>query len=131
MKFIGRSNELNTMNRMFRKDGFEMLILYGRRRVGKTTLLNRFAADKNALYYTGIESKDEENLREFGSEVLRHFDPSMPEGVGFRSYQDILTYISSAVQKAASANPSVSIFTTSPGLTFDLMPSHWLIWKTL
>ena len=37
--FIGRENELSKLNRMYKTDKFEMAIIYGRRRVGKTTLL--------------------------------------------------------------------------------------------
>ena len=65
MKFIGRSAELSALDRMYKKNSFEMMILYGRRRVGKTTLLNQFAEEKNVLFYTGVESKDGENLTEF------------------------------------------------------------------
>ena len=36
MKFIGRSAELSALARMYEKNSFEMMILYGRRRVGKT-----------------------------------------------------------------------------------------------
>ena len=64
MKFIGRSAELSALDRMYGKNSFEMMILYGRRRVGKTTLLNQFAEGKNVLFYTGVESKDSENLIE-------------------------------------------------------------------
>lgn len=38
--FIGRSKELSKLNRMYKSDKFEMAIIYGRRRVGKTTLIN-------------------------------------------------------------------------------------------
>lgn len=54
MRFIGRKNELKTLNEQYRKPqkyGAPMVVIYGRRRVGKTTLIGQFAADKPALTF--------------------------------------------------------------------------------
>lgn len=88
MAFIGRERELAVLNRMYRTNGFQMLVLYGRRRIGKTTLLNEFARDKDPIFYTGIESKDDENLRELGNAVFSHFSNGTG-AVQFRSYSDL------------------------------------------
>ena len=40
--FIGREKELGNLNRLYTSDKFEFAVIYGRRRVGKTTLLNEF-----------------------------------------------------------------------------------------
>ncbi len=97
MRFIGRKKELAVLERMYQSSGFEMLIMYGRRRVGKTTLLGEFSKGKHPLFYTGIESKDDENLHELGSTVFSHYDPGN-EGVRFRSYADVFGYITSKVK---------------------------------
>ena len=60
--FIGRENELSKLNRMYKSDKFEMAIIYGRRRVGKTTLLNEFCKDKDTVFFPAIESNAEQNL---------------------------------------------------------------------
>lgn len=60
--FVGRKAELLQMNKMYRSDQFECLILYGRRRVGKTFLINEFVKDKRTIYFTGTEGSAEENL---------------------------------------------------------------------
>ena len=41
--FVGREKELAEMNRLYDAPGFQMLVLYGRRRVGKTTLIEEFS----------------------------------------------------------------------------------------
>ena len=38
--FIGRENELADLNDMYNQNKFQLFVLYGRRRVGKTTLIN-------------------------------------------------------------------------------------------
>ena len=44
--FIGRNRELNKLNKMYQSEIFEFAVLYGRRRVGKTTLIREFMRDK-------------------------------------------------------------------------------------
>ena len=40
--FIGREKELADLEGLYLQDRFQLFVLYGRRRVGKTTLLNEF-----------------------------------------------------------------------------------------
>ena len=53
--FIGRERELATLERLYRKSGFQFPAIYGRRRVGKTTLISRFVEDKPTVFFTAIE----------------------------------------------------------------------------
>ena len=54
--FIGREQELNTLDRLYHTGKFEFAVIYGRRRVGKTALINRFTADKDTVFFTGVET---------------------------------------------------------------------------
>ena len=47
--FIGRERELSTLDKLYASEKFEFVVLYGRRRVGKTALLNHFIEDKPAI----------------------------------------------------------------------------------
>lgn len=48
--FIGRENELNTLNKLYSSDKFEFAVIYGRRRVGKTALISEFTKDKDTIF---------------------------------------------------------------------------------
>ena len=48
---IGRGNELEMLNSLYESNKFEYLVMYGRRRVGKTTLLQEFAKDKMLFFF--------------------------------------------------------------------------------
>jgi AAA+ ATPase superfamily predicted ATPase len=48
--FVSRTDELNALNRMYAKNTYQMAVVYGRRRVGKTTLLSEFVKDKSAIF---------------------------------------------------------------------------------
>lgn len=68
--FVGRKSELTQLEEAYASGKFEMAVVYGRRRVGKTSLINRFVADKpNVYYFTAQETVAQENL-ELLSEAL-------------------------------------------------------------
>ena len=57
MKFVGRARELEELERLYQQGSFQMVVLYGRRRVGKTTLAAAFAQGKPTLSFHGEDSK--------------------------------------------------------------------------
>jgi AAA+ ATPase superfamily predicted ATPase len=69
--FIGRQRELTKLNQLHQSGKFECAIIYGRRRVGKTTLIGEFIKDKKAIYYTGLETTDHENLENLSRGIMR------------------------------------------------------------
>jgi AAA+ ATPase superfamily predicted ATPase len=60
--FYGRTNELIKLNEMYDSDKFEFAVIYGRRRVGKTTLIREFIKNKEALFFAASESTAPDNL---------------------------------------------------------------------
>lgn len=67
--FIGRKNELRELNDRFRSGRFEMGVLYGSRRIGKTSLLKEFVKDKAAFYFQAKESSELDNRAAFSTAV--------------------------------------------------------------
>lgn len=72
--FVGRDRELAALERMYAKQGFQMAVIYGRRRVGKTTLVDRFVEDKPVLYFTAQQKSSLQNLVSFSRAVYAFFD---------------------------------------------------------
>ncbi len=60
--FFGRQLELEKLNKMHNSNQFEFAVIYGRRRVGKTTLIREFIKDKNTFFFTASESTAQDNL---------------------------------------------------------------------
>lgn len=71
--FVGREKELAEMNRLYDTPGFQMLVLYGRRRVGKTTLIEEFSRPRKTLFFTAKIQVDKENLSDFSRAVYDFF----------------------------------------------------------
>lgn len=72
--FIGRENELEDLNRIYNSDKFEFAVMYGRRRIGKTTLLSHFCNDKDSIFYVAEEHNDKFCLNNFSKIILNHFN---------------------------------------------------------
>jgi len=68
--FKGRAKELKKLSKLWQRDKFEMVIVYGRRRVGKTTLINEFCKGKRTVFFAAIESSAENNLISFSKSVF-------------------------------------------------------------
>jgi AAA+ ATPase superfamily predicted ATPase len=71
--FFGRMKELDTLETMYKKRGFELLVLYGRRRIGKTTLISQFIRDKSAIFFSAQEANDKMNLEVFSKLLYQFF----------------------------------------------------------
>lgn len=52
--FYCREEELQVMNRRYDKGRVECIVIYGRRRVGKTVLINEFCKGKPAIYFSAL-----------------------------------------------------------------------------
>lgn len=89
--FAGRKRELAELERLYRRDKFELVVMYGRRRVGKTTLIREFCKDKRALFFTALEQADADNLADFSSKVAEFF--ALPDGLRFDTWKSALSYM--------------------------------------
>jgi AAA+ ATPase superfamily predicted ATPase len=90
--FIGRDKELNTLNELYLQDKFQMVVMYGRRRIGKTTLIAKFIEQKPAIFFTAQEANDKINLEEFSKKIYKFFNIPLTAG-GFNSWNDAFDFL--------------------------------------
>lgn len=72
---IGRKKELNALNERYDSGKFEMVPVFGRRRVGKTTLLKEFIKGRNGVYFSATRGSLEVNISRLASKVLGTASP--------------------------------------------------------
>lgn len=89
--FIGRENELSDLNELYSQDKFQLFVLYGRRRVGKTALLNEFCKDKETIFYSAEQSNNKLNLEKFSLRIFSFYVENNLEP--FSSWTNALSYI--------------------------------------
>ncbi|KGK98078.1 hypothetical protein LI82_10075 [Methanococcoides methylutens] len=121
VRFFGRENELDMLKDIYDAPGSSMVVLYGRRRVGKTELSREFLKDRKGLYFF-IETKSEElllNDLEAGIETitgmrprLESFDDLFPVLFGI---EEKLVIVFDEFQNLAKVNPDL----------FSKFQKHW------
>lgn len=90
--FIGREKELTALNNLYASDKFEFAVIYGRRRVGKTALINQFIGDKKSIYFMGVESNSKQNLENFSKSIFE-LSTGFDSAPTFDSFQHALEYV--------------------------------------
>ncbi|MDD3400115.1 MAG: ATP-binding protein [Eubacteriales bacterium] len=90
--FIGRENELHTLDKLYHSDKFEFAVIYGRRRVGKTALISEFAKNKDTIFFTGVETNAKQNLDNF-SRCIMEYNTGIAVDSSFASFQSALEYV--------------------------------------
>ena len=90
--FIGREKELKNLNRLYVSDKFEFAVIYGRRRVGKTAIINEFTKGKPSICFTGVETNEKQNLENF-SKCILEFVTNKQANTSFDSFQTALEFV--------------------------------------
>lgn len=91
--FYGREKELKKLNSMYDSNKFEFAVFYGRRRVGKTTLIREFCKDKHAIYFVAREASGEVNLQNFSNDVFGVTDRNKMGNIYFHDWEKAFEYI--------------------------------------
>ncbi len=63
MEFVNREEELAFLEKLYKEEAFQFVVLYGRRRVGKTRLAKEFTEGKLAIYFLADIISESENQR--------------------------------------------------------------------
>ena len=74
--FVGRESELNFLEKRYSRNKGELVVLYGRRRVGKTETLKQFCKDKPHLFFSCRECTDKLQLKNFSEKLLKEKIPA-------------------------------------------------------
>jgi AAA+ ATPase superfamily predicted ATPase len=79
LKFINRAAELDQLNNAHSQNGFHFIVLYGRRRVGKTELIKNFLKGKNGIYFLCDKSGTANNMARFKKKMAEYLDEPVIE----------------------------------------------------
>lgn len=94
--FIGRERELSYLNEFYNRSGLGMMVIYGRRRIGKSTLIAEFVKDKKTIFYTATKVGKERNLELFSKQVTDVFLPGI-ENISFQTVDAIFDFIEKSI----------------------------------
>ncbi|MBE0460497.1 MAG: ATP-binding protein [Candidatus Aminicenantes bacterium] len=91
--FINRTAELNYLESLNKIKRSRLLILYGRRRIGKTELLRQFSKDKKHLFFSSDLSSEQEQLRQFTEKIYQLTRDSFLQNQPFNSWEALFRYV--------------------------------------
>lgn len=89
-QFYCREEELRKLNKRYKGDRFECIVIYGRRRVGKTALINEFCKDKPTIFFSALNTTVKENLEVLSKAIMNFERPDMETTPEFQSYDAAL-----------------------------------------
>ena len=87
--FVDREQEMATLQSEYDRDGSGLVVLYGRRRVGKTTLISEFIKNKNALFFLASEESESQNRLAFQEKAADFLNSDLLKNVEVKSW-DVL-----------------------------------------
>lgn len=93
MKFINREKELAFLEEKWSEKKSQLIILWGKRRIGKTELVKQFIKDKLHIYFLSESTGESEQLRRFSSAVGQFFEESLLETRGFGGWEEGFRYV--------------------------------------
>ncbi len=92
-RFIDREQEMETLQNEYERKGSSLVILYGRRRAGKTTLISEFIKGKNALFFLASEESETQNRNAFKEKAADFIDSALLREASVSSWDAIFAAI--------------------------------------
>lgn len=91
--FLDRERELQFLERRYGMGGPEFIVIYGRRRVGKTALLLEFISRHGGIYLLARETSNLENLKRFSDRLSEYFGDDFLKRNPFQNWDAFLEYL--------------------------------------
>ncbi len=99
MNFIDREKELKFLEEKWREPVAQLLVLWGKRRVGKTELIKQFITNKPHIYFLSESTSEKEQLRKFSLAIGAFYNEPLLQTRGFTEWEEAFRYLSSRRQK--------------------------------
>jgi len=97
--FHCREQELSTLNKRYQKNTFECMIIYGRRRVGKTSIINEFSKDKPTIFFSALNASAQENLEALSQAIHSYSNPDAVDAPIYPNLDSALSAITELAKK--------------------------------
>src|SRR3990167_1078781 len=99
MQFINRERELSALKKLWQGKNAQLIVIYGKRRVGKTELIKQFIREKPHIYFLAQKINEHENLKLLGEAVGEYFDNDILKRKGFENWKWVFEYLRKNVKE--------------------------------
>ena len=98
--FYCRNEELRKLNKRYDDENFECIVIYGRRRVGKTTIINEFCKGKPTVFFSALlEGTAKDNLKTLSRAIYAYKEPNVTDAPEYNSFDSALGEITRLAEK--------------------------------
>ncbi|MHB8093229.1 MAG: ATP-binding protein [Syntrophales bacterium] len=105
MIFVNRETELSFLRRAWQEEKSQFVVIYGKRRVGKTALVKEFSRDLPHIYFLADKAPDRDQLAQLSEKVGLHFQDDFLLSRGFGTWHDFFKYL---IRDRAPINPELT-----------------------
>lgn len=95
-KFINRNKELLALQKEYIRDEASFIVIYGRRRVGKTSLIKEFCKDKKKIMFLATEENENENRNAFQERVAEELGNNLLKEAQITRWEPVFEVIAQA-----------------------------------
>lgn len=99
MEFIGRTKELNDLQQEY-NNKHSFVVIYGRRRIGKTALIQEFIKDKPALYFLATEESEPQSMKRFATNLAQFANQEFIAKANFDDWIELFKLFASVPAKS-------------------------------
>ena len=94
-EFRGRKKELDILQKLYDRNSFAMAVIYGRRRIGKTMLVNEFIGRQRckSISFTAVEQNEKALLSLMKDTVLEALAPEMRDMIDFPDFDKLFDFV--------------------------------------
>jgi len=116
MKFYDREEELNTLEKIHKRHGANFIVISGRRRVGKSRLIEEFTKGKKAINVFIVPKEEKQVAKDIEAEVRREFGyaPS------FNSFREAMEYLFEKEAKIVCFDEFPNTLTINEAIPYEL-----------
>lgn len=122
--FKNRVKELAFLNEIYEKGSAKLVVLYGRRRVGKTELLKEFLKKHKGLYILARQESEIEQLKKISSQIAEHYNDEVLKLNPFSNWDALFIYLSEKPRIPIVFDEFPYIVQSSKKIT-SILQDHW------
>lgn len=122
--FKNRIKELGFLNEIYEKGGAKLVVLFGRRRVGKTELLKEFLKKHKGLYILARQESELEQLKKISSQIAEHYNDEVLKVNPFSNWDALFIYLSEKPRIPIVFDEFPYIVQSSKKIT-AILQDHW------
>ncbi len=128
--FVGREYHIAQLDKLYRSRSSHIAVIYGRRRIGKSSLVEQFAKSKALIKFEGIEgAHTPEQIRQVTNDLARQINDPILNSVHFSKWNDLFeyltTYLSANRKKVVLFFDEVQWLAANQSLFISLLKKYW------